>query len=359
MKLDLNVLNKYKEEKLLRCQKHPVHPLLIWNYTEKVQYDNLWDEITTMCRGLVTDHDGNIIARPFKKFFNIEEGKHTETDEFEVFEKMDGSLGIVFFYAKEWHLATRGSFTSEQAEVGKQLLKKYFLDYLHPQYTYLFEIIYPTNRIVVNYGEREELVFLDAFNKDGTRAEYDPNDLWSFPFAKTYDFKCYKEIKKLNWKNSEGFIIRFSNGDRCKIKFEDYVELHRKLSNISEKSVWEFICENKTNIKEYLDVVPDEFHKQIEKWFYGLIAKYSSIKTEVQLTFQKLKKPGDVISYRQAYPWQPIEPNVYSRKDFALAVKDHEYKSMLFRVLDNKDIHDDICKLIKPENSNSLIFDKE
>lgn len=127
MKLDLNILNKYKEEKLLRCQKHPTHPLLIWNYTEKVQYDNLWDDITSVCRGLITNQDGRIVARPFRKFFNIEEGRHQETDQFEIYEKMDGSLGIVFFYENEWHIATRGSFISEQALKGAELLKSIIL----------------------------------------------------------------------------------------------------------------------------------------------------------------------------------------------------------------------------------------
>ncbi|NBU99435.1 MAG: hypothetical protein EBS19_14710 [Spirochaetia bacterium] len=68
----LEKLNEYHEKGLVYKQIHPTLPLTIWNYSEKVQYENLWDEITLMCRGLVTDNDGNIIARPFKKFFNID-----------------------------------------------------------------------------------------------------------------------------------------------------------------------------------------------------------------------------------------------------------------------------------------------
>ncbi len=70
-KLDINILNRYKENGLLRCQKHNELPLLIWNYSEQVQFDDLWDEVTLMCRGLVTDQEGNVIARSFSKFFNI------------------------------------------------------------------------------------------------------------------------------------------------------------------------------------------------------------------------------------------------------------------------------------------------
>jgi hypothetical protein len=94
----LETLEKYYEEGLLYKQVHPTLPLTIWNYSEKVQYEGLWDEITLMCRGLVTDKDGNVVARPFKKFFNLEEGKHTPTSDFDVYMKLDGSLGILFNY---------------------------------------------------------------------------------------------------------------------------------------------------------------------------------------------------------------------------------------------------------------------
>jgi RNA ligase len=150
----LDKLKKYHEEGLLYSQVHPNLPLTIWNYTERVQYENLWDDITLMCRGLVTDNEGNIVARPFRKFFNIEENKHTPTRDFDVYEKMDGSLGIFFYYKGEPVFATRGSFTSEQAIKGKEILNKYNWEYgTYEGYTYLFEIIYPENKIVVDYNQ--------------------------------------------------------------------------------------------------------------------------------------------------------------------------------------------------------------
>jgi len=99
------------------------------------------------CRGLVTNSDGDIIARPFKKFFNYEEylefaPEMIPNESFEVFEKMDGSLGILFNYKDEWVLCTRGSFTSEQSIKGTELLKKYDYNRLPKCHTYLFEIIY-------------------------------------------------------------------------------------------------------------------------------------------------------------------------------------------------------------------------
>jgi RNA ligase len=138
----LEKLNKYYEDGLLYKQVHPTLPLTIWNYSEKVQYENLWDETLLMCRGLVTNNEGNIVAKPFDKFFNIEEGKYEPTEKFEVWEKMDGSLLIVFWYEGKWIVATRGSFTSDQAIKGIELLKKYNTDIMFRHLTYCFEIIY-------------------------------------------------------------------------------------------------------------------------------------------------------------------------------------------------------------------------
>jgi RNA ligase len=138
----LEKLNKYYEDGLLYKQVHPTLPLTIWNYTPKVQYESKWDDVTLMCRGLITNDGGNIVARPWRKFFNMEEGKHTPTTDFEVFEKVDGSCIILFYYNHEWIFASRGSFTSEQSVKAKELSSKYPLHSLDKQKTYIFEIIY-------------------------------------------------------------------------------------------------------------------------------------------------------------------------------------------------------------------------
>lgn len=164
-KIDLKTLNEYEKDGWIKSQKHPYLPLLIWNYTPQTQYSKYWTEVTLQCRGLVTNLDGVIVARPFKKFFNYEElnPEDIPNEDYVIYEKMDGSLGILFYYEYdliekekydksnyeptpkrkgEWVFATRGSFTSPQSIKGKELLKKYPLDKLNKDNTYLFEIIY-------------------------------------------------------------------------------------------------------------------------------------------------------------------------------------------------------------------------
>jgi RNA ligase len=173
MKYDVNILNDYVERGLLEKNSHPSLPLYIYNYSRECQFSKLWDNITLNMRGTILDREGNVVARTFPKFFNLEEHDHDEipNEPFDVYEKMDGSLGILFYYENQWHFATKGSFTSDQAIKGREMLEKSLYQRLSTECTYLFEIIYSENRIVVSY-DYEGLVLLAIIdNEDGY--EYD------------------------------------------------------------------------------------------------------------------------------------------------------------------------------------------
>ena len=78
MKYDLNILNDYIERGLLIKNSHPTLPIDIYNYSRECQFSEAWDEITLNMRGTVLDREGNIVARTFPKFFNMEEHKPGE-----------------------------------------------------------------------------------------------------------------------------------------------------------------------------------------------------------------------------------------------------------------------------------------
>ena len=267
----LETLNKYYEDGWLIKQTHPTLPLTIWNYSQTTQYECKWDEVTMMCRGLVTDEMGNIVARPFKKFFNMEEGKHTPTSEFDVYEKMDGSLIIIFWYDGGWVVASRGSFTSEQALAAERI----FFDELDHNFsigiTYLFEFTAPWNRIVVDYGEKPNLTLLGVIRTESCdEASWDVlkgiADGANCDVVKKYDgINDYSTLKGMIGNNAEGFVIRFSNGDRMKIKGEEYLRLHKIMTEVSTKSVWE-VLSNGDDMEELLKDVPDEFYSKIKEY---------------------------------------------------------------------------------------------
>ena len=338
----LQKLNKYYEDGLLYKQVHPTLPLTIWNYTEKVQYENLWDEITLMCRGLVTDEEGNIIARPFKKFFNIEENKYTPTSKFDVYEKMDGSLGILFNYKGEWIFASRGSFTSDQAIKFREIFYRRYNDkVLLKSSTYLFEIIYPENRIVVDYGNEEDIIMLgEICTSTGEELNLEYNIQLGFNTVMKYDgITDYTQLKQIINNNAEGFVVRFSNGDRIKIKGEEYLRLHKIMTNLSTTAVWEHLKEG-GDLNDMLKGVPDEFYKKIKNY-----------ESELRYAFYRISEDiGKAFDYKMYGKYNDKEP-ITDRKEFAewVQTQPKHYQGVLFRMFDKKDYSELIWKLLKPE----------
>jgi RNA ligase len=338
----LEKLNSYFEVGLVYKQIHPTLPLIIWNYSEKVQYENLWDDITLQTRGLVTDDKGKVIARPFKKFFNIEEKKHTPTSEFDVYEKMDGSLGILFNYKNQWVFATRGSFTSDQAIKGKKILEQYAYQWLRIDCTYLFEIIYPENRIVVDYGDDEFLTLLGIIHTDTGKELniYEEVYGYNIPVVKKYDgIKDYTQLKSMIDDNREGFVVRFSNGDRMKIKGEEYLRLHKIMTNISTTSVWEYLKDGK-DIDELLKDVPDEFYDKIKSYVRDLRYGFFQIS-------ERAGKLHDGFRYGKYNDKDP-EP---TKKEFAEFVFKQEkvLHPVMFAMWDKKNYREIIWRIIRPE----------
>lgn len=284
--MDINILYEYEKNGWIKSQKHPNLDLWIWNYTPNTQYSKYWTNVTLMCRGLVTNSEGKIIARPFKKFFNYEEYLENSpemipNEYFEIFEKMDGSLGILFYYKNEWILTTRGSFNSEQAIKGKEILSKYNLNNLSTDCTYLFEIIYPENRIVVKYDD-EKLVLLSIIHTE-TNVEFSYENIIIstinsfFPLVKRYDgINDYTTLKSMISNDNEGFVIRFKNGFRMKIKGDEYCRLHRILTNISNRDIWKYLKDNKP-LDEILEKVPDEFYN----WIRNTVRKFEDNFAEI------------------------------------------------------------------------------
>ena len=357
--MNLETLHKYKEDGLLISQTHPTLPLTIWNYTQKVQYEGLWDAVTTQCRGLITeDTTGEIVVRPFKKFFNYEEvaGKGvipSKGDYVYIQEKMDGSLGILFCYEGEWVMATRGSFTSDQAIKGMEILKRNYPVFDRAwmtEYAYLVEIIYPENRIVVDYG-KEKITFLsvvlnESYNwkpTDETELHWTTacsifagNGIKKSDIVKTeqhfnFSDELYKSLKEKNETNKEGFVLRFFPGNfRMKIKFEEYVRLHKIMTEVSTKSVWEIVS-NGDNMESLLKDVPDEFYDKIKKYVAELKFQYSTILSEYTIIYNTI---SDLQNNRRVFA------------ERALLFK---YPQILFRMVDGGDVEPIIWKILKPE----------
>jgi RNA ligase len=326
---DFELLRQLIDTQYINVQKHPTADLYIYNYTAMVQYERCWNEVTMACRGLILDGNGTPVARPFPKFFNLEEltADQIPKEPFEVFDKLDGSLGILYFIDNQAFIASRGSFTSDQAIRANEILQKKYaqvLPHLNPNYTYLFEIIYPENRIVVQYNDQEDLV-LTAIIETKTGKELSLQNIGFTVVEKLEGVKDLRDLKKLALPNKEGFVVRFQNGFRLKVKFEEYVRLHRILTGISSKNIWEYLKTGQS-IEPLLADVPDEFYNWVHETIDKLNLHYQKIEEGAKAEFKVLE----------------------NRKETAFYFNTCRYQKILFFMLDGKDYSKMIWRMIEP-----------
>jgi RNA ligase len=326
----------------LHINNHAEFPLLIHNYAAQVQYNRNWTAPTLMSRGLITDQEGRVVARPFGKFFNLDEyiGLFGDLpgEGFDVYEKMDGSLGILYFWDGKPYIATRGSFHSEQADFANALLRtKYAHVAFDPAYTYLFEIIYPENRIVVDYGGMEDLVLLSIVHT-ATGVEQTLSPTLDLPTVRRYDgIADLDSLRALEEDNKEGFVVRFHGGLRVKVKFEEYVRLHRVMTGMNSRMIWEHLS-NGEDLAAVLEKVPDEFYNWVRRVEAELKAEFAEMEAQAKAEFRVLEDRKATAQYFLTSCAQP---------------------AILFKMLDGQPYAHIIWKLIRPAHRPAFRNDQD
>lgn len=330
-------IEPYIAQQLVSMQSHPAHPSIrIFNYTARCQYSRAWDHVTRRCRGLILNIDTDaILANPFEKFFNYGEFEGPIPDERPVIsEKLDGSLGITYRLPGESlpRVATRGSFTSSQAQWATQWLRQHQTTALDPYITHLFEIIYPENRVVVRY-DFSDLVYLagrvTATGEELPRASY-PH---GFRKARLIPETDLKTLSEMDEPNSEGFVLHYPVAHlRLKIKFAQYLRLHRVICGLSVKAIWEALRDG-VDLTPLVAEMPDEFYVWFSRVIGQLSDHYQRMEAEALRNFQRIRDrlPADA-----------------PRKSWADEITQYPTPYLLFALLDQKPYAPMIWKAIRP-----------
>jgi len=256
--------------------------LILFDYNKSVTFNFDWDEITIQSRGIVFEEaTGKLVARPLRKFFNYEEltGERGQTLPIEyqpnltgpymALEKLDGSCGIVFWYNDKWYVNTRGSFNSDQAVWATNWFNQNVLhELMNKSHTYVFEIIYPENRIVVDYGDKESMVLIAIIDvESGNEFFYDylksEGNTIGVDTAKCFHFDKFSDLfdaRNVLTVNEEGFVVTFENGYKFKLKGEEYCRVHRTMSNLTPLNFWRVIDVETYKVpQDFLTLLPEEF----------------------------------------------------------------------------------------------------
>ena len=285
------------------------------------------------CRGHIIDNEGVYFCRPFDRFFNYGESYCPEIDwaTAQVVEKVDGSLIKIYHYNDKWHIGTRGTFDAASSVGGRDItfaqlvlvalglgsndaFQRWCKDkLLSPDATYLFELTSPWNRVIVPHTETKLWLLGIRFNESGEYVSVEHLDIVAAQLdcqlPKRYQFDtiehCLQASKELPF-NDEGYVV-YDKDDQpvCKIKSPAYVAVHRirgegLTPNRVCQLVWTF------EETEYLAYFPEDI---------AIVQPYVEARdkliAEIDSVYAGVKDIAD-------------------QKEYALAVKDKPYSSVLF-----------------------------
>lgn len=284
--------------------------LSLFCYTKNAVYQRAWTiPAVVMARGLILDpFKSEIVATPFPKFFNVGEFDLPFPDRpFEAFEKLDGSMVTIFWHQPKgqseglWRCATKGSLDSPQAVWSQRWLLKYphTVESLTKGTTYIAEAIYPENRIVIDYGSEAGLKLLAAYAEDGREVPY--ADLFSisasspFGIAQRAPYQSISELvaaQKALPASEEGWVLRFNDGNRLKVKGDEYCRIHRFISRCTPLAVWEWLRDGKPS-EDFRKELPEEFWDDFDS-IVGIISqKLTAIIVKVGARADEFKELSD------------------------------------------------------------------
>jgi RNA ligase len=292
------------------------------------------------CRGLIVDEStGSVLARPYGKFFNHNEAYAPQMRldaPVSATDKADGSLGVIFPDGDGWAVATRGSFTSDQARHATETLRSRYAGFTPPAgLTVLVEIVYPANRIVLDYAGLDDLILLGAV-EIATGRTFGPAGVphWPGPVVDSFGYATLAEALAAPPRDGrEGLVVHLLDTDeRVKIKYADYVRLHRLVTGLSARTVWEVLVAG-GDLDALTEPLPDEFHAWVRDVATELAAEVDARAAVVEAQFAAIM--ADL-------------PDGWGRREFAAQAVRSDNRGALFMRLDDKDYRPGLWQQVRP-----------
>ena len=347
MSTPIAIRQPYVDEGFIRSATTDDGTLIIYTYTDSCTFARNWDAVTIHSRGHIFNIlTGEPVAVPFSKFWNLGEGEASQVESFdwnkpyEAFEKIDCWLGVLYRHNGIYKVASRGAFGSTGAVWASDFISKKDLSFLPNEVTLVFEIVSPVTQIILKY-DTSTLIILAAFNRfSGEEYPREQVASWAraadLPLVKSYGMMTLAEMQKLQkeGKDFEGFVIRFADGKRVKIKTEWYLARAKIMSNLSPISIWDIMVDGKVPI-EYIASIPEELRPIAEGYASYLEGAYVDVKGQIE-----------------AYANEIITKIGVVRKDLALYMQKAKTPSVIrgavFTILDGKSLDSKVREWIYP-----------
>jgi hypothetical protein len=306
----------------IKVTRHRQYPELVCLKYSQIE-SPLGEKIVQQCRGIIVDESQNwqIVSYPYDKFFNYGEGHAAAIDwsHAKVYEKLDGSLTVLYFYQGLWRVQTSGTpdaagevngFGFSFAELFWKVWQE--LGYQLPSATdecFIFELMTPYNRIVVRQANNQ--IVLHGVRNTQTLLESAPSfwaNKYGWELVASYPLTSWKEVieasQHLDPMDSEGYIICDANFNRVKVKSPQYVAISHLREGFSTRRMIEIVLTNEG----------EEFLAYFPEW----VDLYQKVKDRYQCLV------GEIEEVYQQYK------HIEVQKNFALAIKHFPYSGILF-----------------------------
>lgn len=298
--------------------------------------------IVRECRGSIFRKEGNdwtCVCRAFDKFGNYGEGYVPQIDweTATVQEKVDGSLMKLWYDRSAWHLSTNGTIDAFAARLGdfNMTFGDYFVEclaisfedfvsMLDQNYCYMFEMVGPKNRVVIDYDKPMLFALAQRNMKTMQETVYSgPADEWvNVYLPKHYSLNSLDEVisaaKRMS-KDEEGFVVRDANFNRVKVKSPEYLIAARLMNNgaITRKRMLEIFLEDKQD--DFLSYCPS-----YKDAFNEVVADFMALWLDV------IRDTEEIRDNKEKY-------FSMTRKEYAECVAERKYKDFLFKYRDLKE----------------------
>jgi RNA ligase len=294
------------------------------------------------CRGIIFDTaTGDIIRRPFHKFFNVNERDETQdhvvdlSRDHSILEKLDGSMIAPFIVNGEMIWGTKMGATDVAKPVEKFIeahseYRIYAKFMLSRGYTPIFEWCSRKQRIVLDYSE-DQLILTAV--RDVVSGRYMSRDLmiinaenYNIPVVRQFDSQT--DMKEFidyvrNLEDLEGFVVRFDDGHMIKLKCDWYVQIHKaKEAILQDRNIVELILDDKLDdIKAHLPAEDRDrltyFESQINSRILDKSAHLSDATNREQYMGDRkyfaLNRAQEYNSYSKAIVFALWDDNSYER----------------------------------------------
>lgn|SRR3990167_1068809 len=309
--------------KVVRGKEHPNLVSLKYDITSPMA-----DPLVQQCRGIILDESDNwaVTARPFDKFFNVEEPHASMIDwkSARVVEKLDGSLMILYFYKGRWRVGTSGTPDASGEVNGFDLTfsklfwqvwneKRYMLPIPQISHlTFMFELMTPYNQVVVEHKE-SDLKLIGMRNRI-TGTEFSCSGSYNYQSAREFPLGSLNEVletfKTMDPLKQEGYVVVDTMYRRVKVKHPGYVAIHHLKSSFSPRVVMNLI--RKGEEEEVISYFP-EWAEMIK----GLKEIYESLIKLIEDTYA-------------------LNKDIKEQKDFAISIKHLPFCGVLFGIRSGK-----------------------